>query len=69
VSTRRGLAIIAILIVLVIAGAVVSAQAQAPMPIRCEDGMCMISQIDLAELVRQAEAAERYAVMCGWAKE
>jgi hypothetical protein len=29
----------------------------------------MISQIDLAELVRQAEAAERYAVMCGWVKE
>jgi hypothetical protein len=69
VSTVRGLAIVLVLLVLVIAGAVVSAQAQAPMPIRCEAGMCMISQIDLAELVRQAEATERYAVMCGWGKE
>lgn len=66
-STRRGLLIVLVLIVLIVAGAVVSARAQSP--ITCEDGMCTLPQVYLAELVRQAEAAERYAVLCGWTKK
>ncbi len=66
-STRRGLAIVAILIVLVVAGAVVSARAQEP--IACEGDLCVVPRAYLAELVKQARLVEQYAFMCGWTKE
>lgn len=66
-SARRGLAIVLVLIVLVIAGAAVSARAQ--QRIVCQEGICAVPQQVLLELARQAELAERYAFMCGWGKE
>lgn len=66
-TTRRGLAIVAVLIVLVIAGALVSAKAQ--QPIECEGGMCTIPEEYLRILVQEAARAEQYAFMCGWTKE
>lgn len=66
-SARRGLAIVLTLIVLVIAGAIVSAEAQ--QPIACQDGLCVVPQQYLVALVEQAKKAERYAFMCGWTKD
>ncbi len=66
-STRRGLLLVLILIVLVVAGAAVSARAQ--QRIVCQEGICAVPQHVLLELARQAELAQRYAFMCGWAKE
>lgn len=66
-SARRGLLIVLILIALLIAGAVVSARAQGT--IACQDGVCVVPQQYLAALVRQAQQAEHYAYLCGWAEE